>query len=405
MGGECDANGARAKLRMATDAVRRAVRTAARSSPGAKRVLVQAERAAGLIEHTIARAVPSVLQPRPRRLTVAITAHCNLRCIGCRYGRDFMVGEQLSLDEVKGLLTDARSAGIELVRLYGGEPLLHRDLPAMVRHAVDLGLGTYITTNGLLLRQKIDALYDAGLRNITLGYYGADEAYDRYSGRSDRFARLEDALRYVRSRYGSELSLQLNYLVMRPSVSLAALRAGWEFAERFDMSFHTDLLHYSLPYFTDGTEGGLKFTAADQSALRAFASALSDLKRSHPTRVRESLASIHSIPDWLLKGPGMRVPCDARTLIWVGADGSVQLCYVTFKLGNIRERPLREMLFTEAHRQAALDAFRLNCPNCHCERDSRISKDLASRIRYAASPPRAALATGERALGETPAPG
>ena len=85
----------------------------------------------------------------------------------------------------------------------------------------------------------------------------------------------------------------------------------------------------------------------------------------------------------------MRVPCDARKLIWVGADGTVQLCYVTFKLGNIRERPLREMLFTPTHRQAARDAFRLNCPNCHCERNERILKHLPSRLKYRDSLPQA----------------
>lgn len=375
--------GPRAIFRSATDALRRTVRVTVRSSPHIKRLLRRTELATGLVEHTVAQAVPGVIQPRPRRITIAITAHCNLRCVGCRYGRDFMVGEQLTLDEVKGLLNDARAAGVELVRLYGGEPLLHRDLPAMVSHSVGLGLATYITTNGLLLRQRIDALYDAGLRNITLGFYGTAEAYDRYVGRPDRFQKLEEALRYVRSRYGSELSLQLNYLVMRPSCSLPALRAAWEFAERFDMTFHTDLIHYSLPYFTDGTEGDLRFTREDVPAIERFVAALSDLKRAHPIRVRESLASIHSIPDWLLKGPEMRVPCDAKNLIWVGADGSVQLCYVTFRLGNIRERPLREMLFTDAHRAAARSAFRLDCPTCHCERDSRIMKDLASRIRYA----------------------
>jgi cyclic pyranopterin phosphate synthase len=102
--------------------------------------------------------------------------------------------------------------------------------------------------------------------------------------------------------------------------------------------------------------------------------------------VRESLPSIHSIPDWLLKGADMRVPCDARNLLWVGADGTVQLCYVTFRLGNLHDQRLSDMLFTATHRRAAQDAFRLNCPNCHCERDSRVQKHLPSRLRYASLP-------------------
>lgn len=324
------------------DPIRTGLRSVARQHPVLKRALKSAQVGLGLVEHTAAAVFPAVIRPRPRRMTVAITAYCNLRCIGCRYGRDFMPGEQLTLAEVKELLDDARAAGIELVRLYGGEPLLHRHLPEMVRHAVDIGLSVYVTTNGVLLRQKIDSLFDAGLRSITIGYYGIEGDYDTYTQRPGRFERLKAGLEYVRSQYGSAISMQLNFLIMRPSCSLQALRAAWEFAERFDMTFHTDLVHYSLPYFTDGTEGDLQFRAEDEPLIRTLVAELARLKRAQPLRMRESLQSIHSIPDWLLKGPGMRVPCDANKLIWVGADGTVQLCYVTFKLGNIRERPLRE---------------------------------------------------------------
>jgi cyclic pyranopterin phosphate synthase len=96
--------------------------------------------------------------------------------------------------------------------------------------------------------------------------------------------------------------------------------------------------------------------------------------------------NLRSIPDWLLKGPDMRVPCDARNLLWVGADGTVQMCYVTFHLGNLHERRLPEMLFGDAHKRAARDAFALNCPNCHCERDTRVQKHLPSRRLYGTPP-------------------
>jgi MoaA/NifB/PqqE/SkfB family radical SAM enzyme len=365
------------------DRVRNAVKKAAQASPKMKQYLREAEYGVGVIEHGLAQLTRAVIQPRPRRITIAITAYCNLRCIGCRYGRDFMPGQQLTLGEVKGLLDDAKAAGVETVRLYGGEPLLHRDLPEMIRHAVGIGLSTYVTTNGVLLHQKIDALFAAGLRDVTIGYYGTEGSYEAYTQRPGRFARLVAGMEYARSQYGAALSMQLNYLIMRPSCQIEDLHAAWEFAERFDMTFHTDLIHYSLPYFTDGIEGDLQFSTDDEAKIRVLVAELARLKQAYPLRLRESLESIHSIPDWLLKGPGMRVPCDAKKLIWVGADGTVQLCYVTFKLGNIRERPLRQMLFTPTHRNAARDAFSLNCPNCHCERNDRILKHLPSRLKYA----------------------
>jgi cyclic pyranopterin phosphate synthase len=78
----------------------------------------------------------------------------------------------------------------------------------------------------------------------------------------------------------------------------------------------------------------------------------------------------------------MKVPCDAYQMLWVGADGSVQLCYVTFPLGNLHETRLSAMLFTAQHREAARASFELQCPNCHCHYDRRITKHVPSARRY-----------------------
>ena len=92
--------------------------------------------------------------------------------------------------------------------------------------------------------------------------------------------------------------------------------------------------------------------------------------------------SLRSIPDWLLKGSDMHIPCDVYRMIWIGADGSVKLCYVTFDLGNLHDMSLADMLGSETHIQATRDAFQLQCPNCHCERDHRVTTHAPSRRLY-----------------------
>jgi MoaA/NifB/PqqE/SkfB family radical SAM enzyme len=372
------------EMKHLSDRVRTAIRTRLSNNEMLKRSLRAAETDVAMLQHAAGSVFPSVIGPRPRKLILALTAHCNLRCKGCRYGRDFMPGQQLPYQIVEELLIDAEDAGIETVRLYGGEPLLYPDLSRVIRRSIDLGLSTYVTTNGILLKQKIEQLYDAGLRKITIGFYGTGEAYDRYVDRAGRYRRLEESVAFVRERYGSSVSMQLNFLLMRPSCTLQALQEAWEFAERYDLEFHTDLIHYSLPYFTEGRDRDLQFVEADRDNISGFVAKLVELKMQSPDRMKEATASILSIPAWLLKGPEMRVPCDARKLIWAGADGTVKLCYVTFELGNLHERRLRDMLFTAEHRRAAYDAFALNCPACHCERESRILKHLPSRLRYGA---------------------
>jgi cyclic pyranopterin phosphate synthase len=284
-------------------------------------------------------------------------------------------------------LTDAHAVGFEAVRLYGGEPLLHPDLPCMIEHSLALGMRTYVTTNAMLLGEKIDALYAAGLRDLTIGFYGTGAAYDAYVQRRGRFAQLTQSLDAVKAKYGADVKLRLNWLLMRPSCHLEALHEAWEFARRYDAPLQIDLIHYSLPYFSEGPDRELQFQPADRPAIERIVEELLRLKREFPAMLDQSLEGLASIPDWLIKGADMRVPCDKYQMVWVGADGTVQMCYVTFKLGNLHEQRFSEMLFTAAHRTAARDAFAVRCPNCHCSYDARIQKDLASRLRYAAGQP------------------
>ena len=234
----------------------------------------------------------------------------------------------------------------------------------MVERAVTLGLHPYVTTNGILLKEKIDDLYSAGLRRITIGFYGVRGTYDSYVQRSDRFSRLEAGVRYLRERYGRKIEVYINWLLMR-----------------------VDLIHYSMPYFSEGPDRELQFRPGDRQEIERVVTELIRLRQASPQLLADSLAHLRSIPDWLTKGPDMRVPCDAYRMIWVGADGTVKMCYVTFTLGNLHEKRLREMMFTPAHREAARNAYDLQCPNCHCEASTRIKKHLPSRLRYFGAQP------------------
>jgi cyclic pyranopterin phosphate synthase len=303
--------------------------------------------------------------------------------MGCRYGRDFMPGQQLSWPMVRDLLDDAKKVGIWSVRFYGGEPLLHPELSRMVDYATQLGLQPYVTTNAVLLRDKIDELYAAGLRQLTIGFYGVGAKYDGYVQRKDRFAQVEAGIAAVRERYGMDVTLRINWLLMRPSCNLEDLHAAWRFAERYSLPIQVDLIHYSLPYFTDGLDHELQFRSEDRRAIERVVAELLRLKAARPEMFNQSAVGLRSIPDWLMQGPEMKVPCDSYEMLWVGADGTVQLCYVTFKLGNLHETRLIDMLFGPEHQRAARNSYALACPNCHCHYDRRVRKHAPSARLYA----------------------
>ncbi|MBZ8134548.1 radical SAM protein [Afifella sp. IM 167] len=347
-----------------------------------KTALKRADSAVDLVRHSVGQAFPQTIRPDPRFLYLTLTADCNLRCKGCHYGRDFMPGHELELELVKGAIDDAAEAGFERVRLYGGEPLIHRDLPEMVSYIAERGMEMWLTTNGILLKGKLDRLYEAGLRYISLGFYGTGEGYNAYVQRPDRFQKVEASVAYARERYGDSIGMHLDWLLMRPTSTLAAFDETWAFAERYGTPIYINLIHYSLPYFVHES-AELQFREEDRPALERLVEHILERRQERPDLIANSEIGLRSIPDWLIKGPQMRVPCSEYRLIWVGPDGTVQMCYVTFKLGNLHEKRLSQMLFTQEHRDAARDAFALNCPNCHCSYDKRVQAHGPSRRLYA----------------------
>jgi len=169
---------------------------------------------------------------------------------------------------------------------------------------------------------------------------------------------------------------------MRPSCSREDFLAAWSFAKRYGLRIQIDLVHYSLPYFTEGPDRELQFRPEDRAAIEEVVEEIIRRKQEHPQMISHELPGLRSIPDWLLKGPDMKVPCNANQMLWIGPDGTVQLCYVTFKLGNLHDNRLRDLLFKDAHRKAGQDACALKCPNCHCGYDTRVRNHGPSLSQY-----------------------
>lgn len=370
--------------KVSMSALIRAVRPFVENRPSSKTALKAIHLAATQAHHDLAQYFPRLIVPQPRQLTISLTSHCNFRCRGCLYGRGFKEGAQLPRPVVESMLADAQEAGIESVRYYGGEPLLHPDLQHFIAATRSVGMRPYVTTNGILLGRKIEALSEAGLTTVTIGFYGSAEHYDGYTQRADQRAKLEASLATVRNRLGDRIELQLNLVLLKTCTSVPAVRDAWSLAKRFGMYLHVDLASYSVPFFNNDESLGLQFDESDRPLLVDVASELIGLKIAAPSMVLHSEEFLRSIPDWLTKKADLRIPCDAYEMVWVGPDGSVQLCDTSFTLGNLHETPLSEILFSATHVKSCRDAFALNCPNCICRADSRVQRSRSARRAYRA---------------------
>jgi len=114
-------------------------------------------------------------------LRVSITDRCNYKCVYCRTGQVGAQYSELTTEEYLRLIRIFVSLGIEKVRLTGGEPLLRRELPHIVRELAGWRtpsgdpLDIAITTNGHLLEDLAAPLKSAGLSRVTVSMDAVDQ--------------------------------------------------------------------------------------------------------------------------------------------------------------------------------------------------------------------------------------
>ena len=140
-----------------------------------------------------------------RSLRVSVTDRCNLRCQYCMPEADYAWlprEDLLSFEEVGRAVDAFVTLGVDKVRLTGGEPLLRRNLPDLVRLlAADPRLQDLaLTTNGVLLAEQADSLRKAGLMRVTV-------SLDTL--RAGRFAALTRLTTHARVLEGIEVSARL----------------------------------------------------------------------------------------------------------------------------------------------------------------------------------------------------
>jgi cyclic pyranopterin phosphate synthase len=152
-----------------------------------------------------------------RNLRVSVTDRCNLRCEYCMPEDDYVWlprEDVLHFEETSALVDVFLSLGVDKVRLTGGEPLLRRDAPALVRMlAQKPGLRDLaLTTNGVLLTDQIDALHAAGLGRLTVSLDTLRR--DRFLALT-RFDRLDAVREGIAAAFRVYRQLKIDAVVIR----------------------------------------------------------------------------------------------------------------------------------------------------------------------------------------------
>lgn len=152
-----------------------------------------------------------------RSLRLSVTDRCNIRCAYCMPEADYTWlprAHLLSFEEMTRLVRIFVRCGVSRLRFTGGEPLLRRDLPALVAQCVAVaGLDDVaLTTNGILLAAHADALRAAGLHRVTVSLDTLRR--DRFRALT-RYDQLDAVLEGIAAAQRSFGSLKIDTVVMR----------------------------------------------------------------------------------------------------------------------------------------------------------------------------------------------
>jgi MoaA/NifB/PqqE/SkfB family radical SAM enzyme len=168
---------------------------------------------------------------RPFFLAHAATFGCNSKCKMCTYWQlTPRMKEDMTTGEVFSLLDEAYEAGMRGYYLFGGEPLIRKDIGKLVDYAKWKGFLTTMNTNASLLASKAESLRGLDFAFVSLDYF--NEYHDFIRGRKGSYADAIRGVTRIREVGKTRVTLvttisSLNLDAMEPMAKLAKdLRVG-----------------------------------------------------------------------------------------------------------------------------------------------------------------------------------
>ena len=160
-------------------------------------------------------------------LRISVTDRCNLRCTYCMprevFGKDFVFlprAELLGFEEIERIARLFVGLGVRKLRLSGGEPLMRHGVERLIEKLARLTdsdgqpVDIALTTNGVLLAKKAQALKDAGLTRLTVSLDGLSE--ETFQRMSDSAASVATVLNGINAAQAVGLApVKVNMVVKR----------------------------------------------------------------------------------------------------------------------------------------------------------------------------------------------
>jgi PqqA peptide cyclase len=270
---------------------------------------------------------------RPFGMLAELTYACPLHCPYCSNPLNLAdYSNELSTEEWKKVLAEARALGVLQLHLSGGEPLQRRDLVELVASARELGLYTNLITSSLgLSRRRAEELKEAGLDHVQISIQADEQSLsDRIAGTPSYEKKLA-AARMVKEL---DWPLTMNVVIHRHNID--GMGRMLDLAEELG----ADRIELANTQYY----GWAWRNRAALMPSRAQLDLAEETVRAARRRLEGKMEIIYVIPDYYSKYPKPCMGGWGKNQLTVTPTGSVLPCPASHTLNlpraTVREHPL-----------------------------------------------------------------
>jgi len=314
-----------------------------------------------------------------------VTSKCNMRCRTCTIGENYLrepgiADDDLSAEEIRRLFLREASflRDVNWIQITGGEPFLRKDLARIIGIISETlpRCRIWIATNGFFTEAIREVLTSVLNKDISLGVgvslHGTRETHDLYTGVSGSYDRAINTI-------GELTALRNIFPRLRVSVGFTLskdnfrdLSKAYRISKSLDVDFTFRPTNYSELYYNNRKEDisyGQHIADIEKEVKTLIGEMSSEFRILLSPRKAIRLYYFNGVLKYI-GDPGLRrLGCLAgMSSFFLDAKGNVFPCLgCNKKLGNIRERNLKDIFASDLARSVQLDIRKGRCSNCWVE--------------------------------------
>lgn len=306
---------------------------------------------------------------KPYKVCWLITWRCNLSCNYCEIGQSDMTAlaqQEMTLDEAKRTADDLKRTGIKFITFAGGEPLMYRDVYALIRYCKELGFVVGIVTNGNLVTEAIARqLAESGVDHVHISLDSPDKTQDLIRHREGCFERVHAAFANLKKFKNIN-----NY-----HLGVACVVSGFNYRNLENIFMYAEqngLDSVALqPFFVNqirSQEMRNDFGVTPDKVPQLLA----DIKRlfvKYRHLIRNSSFYTEGVAKYFADNKMKGTSCYGGCLtINIFPDGTLGPCYYLQgkDTGSVRAQSMMEIVRSEGYRGLLKRVRKRDCPTCWC---------------------------------------